>query len=297
MILILVSLTACSGNDSQDSADADDTAPTGDTQRTLDNCGTDIDGTAPAFLSSYFLCVSAAADDSDLTIHTVDLPPHLTNYYGEGDPNYAPFDTSRGSEYHANPNTLSPQDLVLQIPVAPNPRGITIDASLVDGVTGTSDDEYPIGPAGVALDGVEIFNPNTPAGADRGIEQEKYTFDDYDAHPADTGEYHYHTSSPGPLEALQEKGLVTSTTPGSAEIELYGVMCDGTVVLGCTELDGTAPASGGFDAQFGHVHDLTDEDGTVILSNRYHVHICPGTYATYTPEIAYYDSCSAMAAH
>jgi len=40
-------------------------------------------------------------------------------------------------------------------------------------------------------------------------------------------------------------------------------MCVGTVVLGCTELDGSEPAAADFDAQGGHEHDLAGADGTV----------------------------------
>ena len=36
-------------------------------------------------------------------------------------------------------------------------------------------------------------------------------------------------------------------------------MCDGTIVLGCTELDGSSPDNSDFDAQSGHLHDLVDE--------------------------------------
>ena len=34
------------------------------------------------------------------------------------------------------------------------------------------------------------------------------------------------------------------------------------IILGCTELDGSAPDSADFDSQNGHVHDLVDLDGT-----------------------------------
>jgi hypothetical protein len=100
----------------------------------------------------------------------------------------------------------------------------------------------------------------------------------------------------GTLEVLEKLGLVTSTTPGEAEIELYGVMCDGTVVMGCTELDGSAPETADLDPQNGHVHDIVSKDSTVLLAGRYHTHICP-TWADpghkFTPEVQYYDACTA----
>jgi hypothetical protein len=89
--------------------------------------------------------------------------------------------------------------------------------------------------------------------------------------------YHYHSAAPGPLDLVGAGG------------ELYGILCDGTLVLGCTELDGTAVAEGDFDAQSGHVHDIVDEGGTTHFSDRYHTHLCDGNPSEYVPEIQYYD--------
>jgi hypothetical protein len=70
--------------------------------------------------------------------------------------------------------------------------------------------------------------------------------------------------------------------------EIYGIMCDGTVVLGCTEADGTAPA-GDLDAQGGHVHDVGDGT-TTWFTARYHTHVCESG-RRFTPEIRYYEAC------
>jgi hypothetical protein len=160
-------------------------------------------------------------------------------------------------------------------------KGITVDAAKVDGMVNTSTDEYGLGPVGVALDSVAIFNPMARPGDD--IEAEKFTFDAYNAHPNDQGAYHYHTTTPGPLEVL--------TAIGVKDVELYGIMCDGTVVLGCEELNGAAPA-GEKDAQGGHVHDIVDGAGATMFTGRYHVHVCPASGRKYTPEIQYYNSCA-----
>jgi len=42
---------------------------------------------------------------------------------------------------------------------------------------------------------------------------------------------------------LKALGFTTSYVPGEAEIELYGVMYDGTVVLGANQLDGSSPGA------------------------------------------------------
>jgi hypothetical protein len=79
---------------------------------------------------------------------------------------------------------------------------------------------------------------------------------------------------------------------GLPKTEVYGIMCDGTVVLGCTELDGSATPDP-LDAQGGHVSDVTDAAGTVHFAARYHVHVCPSTVGArkFTPEIQYYTTC------
>lgn len=295
----LLSIGCSSGSGAEGAASATDagadTSATTDAAasglRTLDTCETNIADDAPEIFKRYFRCVTITTTADAVVIETQSLPPHGSCYWGAGDPNYAPFDTSRGPEYRQNPNTLRAQTIVLTIPKAPSPKPVTVTASMLDGVPMTDKNEYPMGPAGVALDSVALFNPLAAPGDD--IEDEKYTFDGYSAHPSPQGEYHYHTASPGPLEVLRALGAVTTTTPGSAEVELFGVMCDGTFVLGCKELDGSDPA-GAVDAQGGHVHDLVDAKGVALEAARYHVHVCPSRTGSrrFTPEIQYYSTCT-----
>jgi hypothetical protein len=262
--------------------DSSDGSGTTDEELTLTTCTTSIDSDAPDFFQTYFKCITTTTDSTFVTVSSDGLPPHRSYYYGEDDPNYEDFDYSRGDEYSPNPNQISEQDISIQIPTNPTSKGLTITTALVDGTVGTSDEEYPMGASGIALDGVALFNPLAAPGDD--IADEAFTFDSYNSHPTGTGFYHYHTSAPGPLEVMESLGL---------DAELYGIMCDGTVVLGCTELDGETADDGDFDAQNGHVHDISDEEDTVIFEDRYHTHICPDLFTDhlYTPEIQYYDSC------
>ena len=163
---------------------------------------------------------------------------------------------------------------VLDNPVA---KGITITGALVDNRMNTSGEEYSGGPVGISLNGVVIFAAMAAPGDDLAAEQ--FTFDSYEAHPAMTT-YHYHFNTPGPLEVLVDRGYSGSSTPGDADIELYGIMCDGTLVLGCTELDGSAPSTADFDAQNGHLHDIS-AGGTVHFTNRYHTHVCLDQWPDY----------------
>lgn len=285
-----------SGTPAVDSGVRTDTGSTGDTGstasglRTLDNCKTDIAADAPEFFKRYFKCVTITTTATAVVIASEGLPPHKSNYWPTTDPNWVAFDTSRGAMYNENPNKLVAQTMKFSIPKAPVAKSITITSSFVDGAVGTNGHEYSLGAVGVALDSVAMFNPLAAPGDD--IENEKYTFDLYNAHPQMSGAYHYHTATPGPLEVLKSIGAVTTTTPGTAEVELFGIMCDGTVVMGCKELDATAPA-GTLDAQGGHTHDLTDKAGVKLLEGRYHTHVCPSTTGQrrFTPEIQFYATC------
>jgi hypothetical protein len=260
----------------------------GGAELTLDSCETSVGADVPPFFAKYFRCSTITMRGDAIVIGSNGLPPHRSNYWGAGHPNFTEFDTSRGPGYAPNPNLLAERPYEISIPAAPVAKGILITSTDVDGVVGTSVEEYPMGPAGAALDGVALFNPLAAPGDD--IENEKYTFDGYGAHPAPDGQYHYHAPSPGPLEVLVKIGAATQAVPGAAEVELYGIMCDGTIVLGCTELGGGAIQSPALDAQGGHEHDVADGEA-LHFPARYHVHVCPSGRG-YTPEIQFYEACS-----
>lgn len=261
------------------------TAVDDDTATSVMDCSTDIDDGASGFIQAYFLCIDAGADN---TVQSDSLPPHESPYWDESNDLWVAWD-DRGGDYTQNMNTLDTGTISFTIPTDPTPQdaNLVIDSSLVDTTMGTSDYEYSGGPVGVALNGVSMFAAMAAAGAD--IYEEVFTFDLYEGHPAGS-QYHYHWHSKGPLEVLEAKGLTTSSTPGEGDVEVYGMMCDGTVVLGCTELDGVAPDTSDFDAQNGHVHDLSDGSSD-YFSDRYHTHVCQelGLFELF-PEIAYYET-------
>jgi hypothetical protein len=265
-VALLALLAACGDDGSSSGVDASSSGVL-----TLTTCTTTVGTGVPEPYASRFKCVDMSVSGTDLVIKTTGLPPHMSYYYGSSSPNFVAWD-DRGGTYHANPNTLQKKNVTLTIPLTPVSRNLAITSGMVDGTVMTSSSEYKMGPAGVAFDSVIVFNPLAAPGDD--IAQEQYTFDPYNAHPAPDGAYHYHRDSPGPVEA---------GTDG------VGVMCDGTWILGCSELDGSAADETDLDAQNGHQH------GIVYLGDRYHVHICP-TFTThtriYTPEIQFYDRCS-----
>jgi len=255
----------------------------------LDNCDESFTSDVSDFYTTYFSCVDISVSNLSTIIESNNLPPYDSWYYNENHGNYIDF-VSQGNGYYRNPNEIVLQSINIKIPLNPVPRGIDINSSLVDGIVGTSNYEYGMGAVGVALNGVALFNPL--AAPPDNIEDEVFSFDYYNGHPTNTGFYHYHTTSLGPLEVLKNKSIIENVIIGSAEIELYGIMCDGTIILGCTELDGSAPDNNDFDAQNGHVHDVSDGED-VFFNNHYHTHICTDTFLAhrFTPEIQYYSSC------
>lgn len=266
--------------------DTDASDDTINTLRSLETCGGSVASDVPEPYASWFLCSNISLKGDAITVYMNDLPPHASPYYPSDSPNYEAFD-SRGGQWHQNPNTLEKKDLLFDIPLHPTPKNITITEAMVNGDAGDSMDEYHATVQGMGLDGTSLFTGTAAPGDD--IYQEEYTFDTHEGHPAPGGEYHHHGANPSALAVLNQVGVVTSTVPGDAEIEMYGVMCDGTVVLGCTETDGSAPDTSDLDAQNGHVADLKGPTGAVLFEERYHVHACEALGRTLTPEIQYYD--------
>lgn len=289
--LLLLTLAACevtsidadSGEDSADRATNDTSADT--EARTLDNCGGTTADDVPEPFASWFDCADWDADGTTLSVFSTGLPPHSSPYYAPTDPNYVAFDDQDG-ERQQNPNTLSTQTLAGQIPLEPTPKGLTITGDMVDQEAGNHEDEYRADFQGIGLDGTALFTGVAAPGDS--ITDEESTFDQYEGHPTNQGTYHHHGANPAALAILYDRGVVTSTAPGSAEIEFYGIMCDGTVVLGCSELDGRTP-SVDLDVQNGHVGTLVTNDGATFFTNRYHVHACAALGRHLTPEIQYYE--------
>ena len=288
LLFMLLFSTACEDKKTQ--------IPTGENiipseEITLETCNENINDNIPSFFMKYFKCVDIELTDNQVVITTDGIPPHQSWYFSEDHPNNIDF-MSQGNGYYKNPNMILSQNIVISIPVNPNPKGIQIIGSEVDGIVNSTIHEFSMGPVGVALDGVSLFNSLAAPGDD--IENEKFSFDYYNGHPEMSGTYHYHTTTKGPLEVLEYQEIIQTPTPGSGEIEVYGIMCDGTVILGCTELDGSSPNYMELDAQNGHIHDLIDDEGTTHLTDRYHTHICPEQFPNhnYTPEIQYYDDCN-----
>jgi hypothetical protein len=257
---------------------------------TLDNCATSFGEGVPAFYEKYFRCVLATVEGDTVILRSDALPPHPSHYYDPASPNHVAFDDQDGTRFK-NPNEIAAQDLAVGIPASPVAKGLTIDAAMIDGQPGHPEEYDAMGWIGVGLDGVAFFH-GTAAPGDS-LEQEQFSFDPYEGHPQMTGIYHHHGPTPASLAVLARAGLTASTEPGAADVELYGMFCDGTLVLGCRELDGAMADAADFDAQNGHVHDVVDDEGTTHFAARYHTHVCDALGGhLFTPEIQYHETCA-----
>lgn len=148
---------------------------------------------------------------------------HKSPYWGASSPLYEPFPTGHAS----NPNgTIGVQNYTMTIPAKPS------EAS--------SKEATGLGPIGMALNGVAIFNNNEMGGValDAGTIT---SFDAAGAHPAQSQDYHYHVT--GKYTTLDDANLV-------------GFLRDGFPIYGRKDKDGTYP--GNLDAYNGHTAATTE---------------------------------------
>ena len=158
---------------------------------------------------------TVSLDAATAVIRTTDVPDHPTPYWGVGSPLYeAPQAGMRPNGF-----TLQPQSMVLRVPLTP-------------AVTSASD--TPLGPIGIAVNGVVLFNQyaanRQPLGA------EIQSFDRYNGHPSPMLQYHYH------FEPL----WITA----ASKSRLVGVLLDGFPVYGPQDADGSVPSD--LDSCHGH---------------------------------------------
>ena len=172
----------------------------------------------PAMYLEFGNGMTVSLDGQNVTLKTSDLPDHNTPYYGVG---HAKYEAPQPGMVLA-PNSIVTQNLTLRVPASP---------------TSATASDTPLGPMGVAVNGVALFNQyaagRMPLGAG-----EIQSFDRYNGHPSPSGQYHYHVE---PLWITAAKG-------SSA---LIGVLLDGFPVYGTVDTGGGTPTN--LDACNGHV--------------------------------------------
>jgi hypothetical protein len=174
----------------------------------------------PDFYKNFSSAVTVSVDGDYVVLKSNGVPDHKSPYFPKSSSQYEAYNGTN-PKFNLAPNTISEQQLVMRIPITP--------------VKQATPSATPLGPIGMALNGVAIFNQY--AGGGQPLAGEIDTFDQYDGHPQQTGTYHYH-AEPYYLTRASKEALV-------------GVLLDGYPVYGPME-NGKLITNADLDAAHGH---------------------------------------------
>jgi hypothetical protein len=178
----------------------------------------DTSGTVPVvFSSNYKTAVTLSASATTVTLKSKGTPDHVTPYWGTGNALYE----AQTAGQTLTPGSLISQNFSMTIPINP------VEANVKEATS--------LGPIGMALNGVAIFNDreggNVPVDAGT-----LTTFDRGGAHSGPGGLYHYHFN-----------GDFTSKN----DAKLIGYLRDGFPIYGRKDTTGIVPTN--LDVNGGHV--------------------------------------------
>lgn len=201
--------------------------------------GATTDGSAevPAVFQKFGGGVEVSAEGNEIVLRSSGVPDHRSPYFARGDSRYEAYDGSN-PQWASNGFTIQEQQLVIRIPRSP--------------ARAPSASPTPLGPIGMALNGVPIFNQY--AGNGRPLTMEINSFDQYNGHPQQTGSYHYHAEP-----------LYLTRTRGSDA--LIGFLLDGFPVYGPVE-NGKRLTNADLDDLHGHTGPTADYPNGI-----YHYHV------------------------
>ena len=194
--------------------------------------GATTNAALPAMYALFGSSVSVTVSGSQVVLKSNGEPDHTSPYWGAGNPLYE----SPQAGMIVNPNVITAQSLTIRVPASP-------------AIASASD--TPLGPIGMSINGVALFNQYAAGRSPLGAEIQ--TFDRYNGHPQQTGQYHYH------LEPLWLTGQHGASS-------LIGVLLDGFPVYGPNETSGSLAS--GLDSCNGHTHATTE-----FPSGIYHYHV------------------------
>jgi hypothetical protein len=209
--LVLAFLTACGGSGAVSPSESNTTGNSTTSSGALPDWYKAFAGTG----------VTVKVDGNVVVITTTDVPDHKSPYFGAGNAQYEAYNGAN-KNFQINPNVIRAQQMTFRIPLAPTRL--------------TTPSPTPLGPIGVATNGVAIFNQY--AGPNQPLAGEINSFDQYAGHPQMSGVYHYHVEP-------------TWLTRSSREA-LVGVLLDGYPVYGPME-NGALVSTSSLDAAHGHV--------------------------------------------
>ena len=198
---------------------------------------TGTSGTVPAVFAHYSSAVQVSVEDGFVVLRSNGTPDHKSPYFATTDSRYEAYNGTNPN-FNKAPGVISAQAYVFRIPLNP--------------VKAASAAATPLGPIGVSVNGVALFNQYN--GQNRPLTVEVDTFDQYDGHPTPTNEYHYHA----------EPFSITKSAGSSA---LVGFLLDGFPVYGPVE-NGKRVTNADLDQLHGHTSITADYPNGI-----YHYHI------------------------
>ena len=206
-------------------------APTTTTTSTTPASSSAPASTLPAMYGKFGNGTQVSLSGTTVVITTRDLPDHKSPYWGVGNALYE----APQAGMNVNPNMISTQNITFRIPASP---------------TRATASSTPLGPMGVATNGVALFNQY--AAGLQPLTTEIVSFDRYNGHPTGSNQYHYH------FEPLW--------LTASSKSALIGVLLDGFPVYGPQDSTGVTPTD--LDSCNGHTGVTPD-----FPSGIYHYHV------------------------
>lgn len=189
---------------------------------------------------SRFTGAARARIEGDMLIVTTScLPDHGSPYFRDTRYESYRYEDIQGRRprFRQSPGVIEQRDMVFRIPLNPQTGGAPMST--------------PMGPMGVAFNGVPFFNQYAGGGAP--LSHEAVSFDQYNGHPSPDGMYHYHV----------EPYALTKRFGRDA---LLGFLLDGHPVYGPLE-NGRLVTNTDLDECHGHAHATRDYPDGV-----YHYH-------------------------
>ena len=209
-------------------------------------------GTVPDVFKKFNSTVTISSDGTNITIKSDGVPDHKSCYFATNNARYQAYNGTN-TAFSKNPNSIGTKSFTFKIPASP--------------IVNAAHEATPLGPIGVAVNGVPIYNqyagPNTP------LTNEINSFDQYNGHPDQSSTYHYH------VEPL----YITLNNTKSA---LVGFLLDGFPVYGPLE-NGKTIVSADLDAYHGHTSATADYPNGI-----YHYHTTAD--APYINGVGYYGT-------
>ncbi|MDI9364213.1 MAG: YHYH protein [Flavobacterium sp.] len=204
-----------------------------------DETTTTTNATLPTVFSKFNSSVSISVSGNYVVLTTDDIPDHKSPYFINTDSRYEAYNGTNPMFSRA-PNTIVSQKITFKIPIGP--------------AVASTHAATPMGPMGIAVNGVVIYNQYAAGGV--ALSAEINGFDQYNGHPQMSGQYHYHI----------EPTYITSAKGKSA---LIGFLLDGFPIYGPLENGVTLTSSSAtLDVYHGHTSATADYPNGI-----YHYHI------------------------